>query len=120
MITGIVLDFGQTLVDSSGGFRRAEKEAQEKIRRDLASADHEEFLRTYREVRESFQRAHDFSRSGMWKEVYGRYGRDVPVTAIREMEVEYWETVKKWTEPFPETERVLAGLAGRYRLAVIS
>jgi phosphoglycolate phosphatase-like HAD superfamily hydrolase len=29
MIKAVIFDFGQTLVDSAGGFRKAEKEAQD-------------------------------------------------------------------------------------------
>ncbi len=44
MIRAIVFDFGQTLVDSSEGFRAAEKEAQEKAFRALGLTDRDEFI----------------------------------------------------------------------------
>ena len=109
MISGIVLDFGQTLVDSSAGFRRAEKKAQREIWRDLAFTSYDDFLHMYREIRSKFHRARNFSRSSMWKEVYGLYGRDVAMDAIRKMELEYWETVKRWTKPFGEIESSVVG-----------
>ena len=120
MISGIVLDFGQTLVDSSVGFRRAEKKAQQEIWRDLAFTSYDDFLQMYREIRSKFHSAHNFSRSSMWREIYGSCGRDVAMDAIQEMELEYWETVKRWTKPFGETSRVLSELTDRYKLAVIS
>ena len=60
MISGIILDFGQTLVDSSAGFRRAEKKAQQEIWRDLALTSYDDFLHTYREIRSKFYRARNF------------------------------------------------------------
>lgn len=120
MISGIALDFGQTLVDSSAGFRKAEKKAQQDIGRDLAVTSYDGFLHMYREVRSNFHRARNFSRSSMWKEVYGLFGHDVAMDAVRKMELEYWETVKRSTKPFGETNRVLAELTDRYKLAVIS
>jgi putative hydrolase of the HAD superfamily len=52
--------------------------------------------------------------------VYRRHGRDVALESLRTMELEYWETVQRWTTPFEETERVLTELAARYKLAVVS
>ena len=120
MISAIVFDFGQTLVDSSDGFRRAEKAAQQEIWRNLSIASYDDFMHRYREVRSRFQRAYNFSRSSMWTTVYESYDHDVAMDAIEEMELEYWETVKRWTRPFEETDRVLSELGGRYKLAVIS
>lgn len=120
MISAIIFDFGQTLVDSSNGFRRAEKAAQQEIWKNLAIASHDDFMHMYREVRNRFKRAYNFSRSSMWTTVYGLYGHNVSMDTIEKMELEYWETVKRWTKPFEETNRVLSELAGRYRLAVIS
>jgi HAD superfamily hydrolase (TIGR01549 family) len=71
-------------------------------------------------VRDRFQRGRNFSRAGLWKEVYGSFGREVAMDALRRMEMEYWETVQRWTRPFAETDRVLSELAGRYKLAVVS
>ncbi len=43
MIKAILFDFGQTLVDSSDGFRQAEKDAQAVIFQDLEITDHDAF-----------------------------------------------------------------------------
>ena len=54
MIQAVIFDFGQTLVDSADGFRRAEKEAQEKIFRGLSITLHDEFISHYRRIRKAF------------------------------------------------------------------
>ena len=64
MIRAVVFDFGQTLVDSSEGFRIAERELQLKARKALGPAAGEEFLDIYREIRASFQARSCFSPEG--------------------------------------------------------
>lgn len=120
MIRAVVFDFGQTLVDSAEGFRRAEKEAQAKARRALGLTDGEAFLAVYREIRSRFHAQSDFSRKRILAEVFRHHGRTPDQPLLERWEAEYWESVKALTRLFPEAEAVLSALAKRYRLALIT
>jgi HAD superfamily hydrolase (TIGR01549 family) len=120
MIQAVIFDFGQTLADSADGFRRAEKEAQEKIFTGLSITLREEFLSHYRRIRKEFHSRSNFSRREMWREVYYYYCRASEEDLLEAWEKEYWETVKRRTRLFPETESVLAVLKKLYRLALIT
>ena len=119
-IEAIIFDFGQTLVDSADGFRSAEKAAERKLFADLALTDWEEFLANFRRVRTSFYTHGNFSRLGVWQEVYWHYCRDADETRLQQWETEYWQQVKDATTAFPEALPVLQELAGQYTLAVIT
>jgi HAD superfamily hydrolase (TIGR01549 family) len=120
MIKAVVFDFGQTLVDSAGGFRAAEKEAQEKIITDLGLVDKEEFLRHYRRIRKECHERSQLSRKKIWEEVYWYFCRASDDEKLQMWEDEYWKTVKGHTKVFPEVEKVLGELAGRFKLALIT
>jgi putative hydrolase of the HAD superfamily len=121
MIKAVVFDFGQTLVDSSEGFRLAEKEAQQKTFTALGLADFEEFLAIYRGVRSAFHAQSRFSRKAILAELFRRYGRATKSVLLAAWESEYWERVKAATHIFPEATEVLRKLRERsYRLALIS
>ncbi|MEW6334305.1 MAG: HAD family hydrolase [Thermodesulfobacteriota bacterium] len=120
MIRAIVLDFGQTLVDSAEGFRAAEKEIQQKAFAACGSNARERFLEGYREVRTRFHARSDFSRRRLLEEVLRQYGREVHSLLLEQWETGYWEQVRSKTRVFPETEAVLAALRERYRLALIT
>ncbi|MDR0439571.1 MAG: HAD family hydrolase, partial [Candidatus Accumulibacter sp.] len=121
MIKAIVLDFGQTLVDSSEGFKLAEKEAQRKVFAALGLADFEEFLELYRDVRGAFHARSRFSRKAILAELFRRYGREADPTLLTAWESEYWERVKATTRVFPEALEVLRKLRERaFRLAMIT
>ena len=64
-IQAVIFDFGQTLVDSADGFRRAEKEAQERLFAGLALSLREPFLENYRRIRSPFHGRSDLSRRAM-------------------------------------------------------
>jgi FMN phosphatase YigB (HAD superfamily) len=116
-----VFDFGQTLVDSSEGFRWAEKEAQQKAFATLGLADFDEFLAVYRSVRSSFHAQSRFSRKAILAEIFRRYGREANLALLATWETEYWERVKAATRVFPETLEVLGKLRERsFRLALIT
>ena len=51
MIEAVLFDFGQTLVDSAEGFRKAEKEGQTRIFADLGVESWPEFLSNYQRLR---------------------------------------------------------------------
>ena len=51
----------QTLVDSADGFRRAEKEAQDRLFKDLSLTLKDKFLENYRRIRKQFHDRSDFS-----------------------------------------------------------
>jgi HAD superfamily hydrolase (TIGR01549 family) len=119
-IKAVIFDFGQTLVDSADGFRKAEKEAQEKLFGHMALSLKEKFIDRYRHVRKEFHGRSNFSRPAMWREVY-HYHCLVPDEALlRAWETEYWDTVKARTILFPETTGVLKALRSRFSLALIT
>ncbi len=121
MIKAILFDFGQTLVDSSNGFRAAEKEAHTKIFSDLDLASYDEFLATYRKLRKKFYSNSNFSRKALWQEVYRRCNHVADVQLLEKWEHDYWERVKTETTLFPETTTVLERLAGKkYQIALIT
>jgi HAD superfamily hydrolase (TIGR01549 family) len=121
MIKAIVFDFGQTLVDSSEGFRLAEKEAQQKVFTALGLADFGEFLAVYRTVRSAFHAQSRFSRKALLAELFRRYDRKADPALLAAWETGYWERVKASTQVFPETQEVLRKLHEQsFRLALIT
>ncbi len=121
MIRAVVFDFGQTLVDSSEGFRAAERELQDKAAALLSPPTGEGFLEIYRQIRSRLHNRSVFSRRTLLEELFRQYGRPFDPAVIEGWETGYWERVKSMTRPFPETETVLEKLLTRgYRLALIS
>ena len=120
MIKAVVFDFGQTLVDAAGGFRAAEKEAQEKILADLGLMNKEEFLEHYRRIRNECHARSRLSRKMIWEEVYWYYCKASDDKKLEKWEEQYWQTVKVNTRLFPETEKVLTELVGNYKLGMIT
>jgi len=119
-VKAVIFDFGQTLVDSADGFRRAEKEAQEKLFAGLALSRRDPFLENYRRIRSQFHSRSDFSRLAMWRELYHFYclpSDDVQLTA---WETAYWETVKAHSTLFSEAVPVLEQLNRRFQVALIT
>ena len=120
MIKVVIFDFGQTLVDSAAGFRRAEKEAETRIFKDLDLESWPEFLSNYRRFRQDFHARSNFSRQAFWRQVYLHYNREPDLELLLAEERDYWETVKSETRLFPETKAVLEQLAIKHRLALIT
>lgn len=120
MIKAILFDFGQTLVDSSQGFRHAENQAQGIIYQDLVLKSWSEFKDYYRSARNEFQDNSNFSRFALWEAVYNHFQREVDEEALRKMESDYWRTVEKYTLPFPETGYVLEELTKSFPLGMIT
>jgi putative hydrolase of the HAD superfamily len=121
MIRAIVFDFGQTLVDSSEGFRAAEKEAQGKAFAALGLTDCGEFLELYRAIRSGFHARSLFSRAALLEAVFRHYRQDPDPLLLEEWETDYWRQVQRMTRAFPEAEGVLGKLLeGAYRLALIT
>jgi HAD superfamily hydrolase (TIGR01549 family) len=120
MIKAVIFDFGQTLVDSADGFRRAEKEAQRRIYPDFKNISWATFLKTYRKVRQTYQEQSIFSRKIIWQEVYNRFDRSPVSGFLEKFESDYWEAVNARSRIFPETEAVLINLARKYQLALIT
>lgn len=120
IIKAIVFDFGQTLVDSADGFRKAEKQAQEKLFRNLGLSDRENFLSIYRRLRKAFHERSDFSRRSLFNEVYYYYCLAADEKQLAQWETEYWETIRAHTRIFPEAQAVLTALGARYALALIT
>ncbi len=119
-IKAVIFDFGQTLVDSAGGFRKAEKDAQEKLFTNLGLTVREDFLARYRGYRKKFHDRSNFSRSSLWQEIFYYYCSAVDSDMLVRWETEYWETVKNHTTLFPEAKKVLGDLRRRYELALIT
>jgi HAD superfamily hydrolase (TIGR01549 family) len=124
MIKAIIFDFGQTLVDSADGFRFAEKIAKEKIYLSLfpyPNGDQWEiFLTQYRKIRKSFHAESNFSRPAIWQAVYDHFHCKADFIKLEVLETEYWELVKSWTKPFPETINVLENLSKQFQLGIIT
>jgi putative hydrolase of the HAD superfamily len=120
MIKAVIFDFGQTLVDSADGFRKAEKEVQDKLFKSLSLSDHENFLLNYRRLRKAFHDRSEFSRRALFNEVYYYYCLVPDENKLERWETEYWETVRTHTRVFPETEAVLTTLHTRYNVALIT
>jgi HAD superfamily hydrolase (TIGR01549 family) len=120
MIKAIIFDFGQTLVDSANGFRRAEKQAQDQLFKDLSLTLKDEFLENYRKIRKQFHDQSNFSRKSIWNEVYFYHCLSADPDLLEKWESEYWDTVKANTKIFPETIQVLETLNTRYDVALIT
>ncbi len=124
MLKAVIFDFGQTLVDSSNGFRAAEKEVQGKIFSALSSISEigpwETFLDIYRLVRKKNHDESIFSRVAIWQAVYRHYNAEPDLRRFENWETSYWEKVKSETKIFPETQQVLSNLSANYRLALIT
>jgi HAD superfamily hydrolase (TIGR01549 family) len=120
MIKAVIFDFGQTLVDSAGGFRKAEKEAQEKLFGHMALSLREPFIDRYRRIRTAFHDRSEFSRPAMWREVYHFHCLVPDEELLSAWESEYWDTVQAHTALFPEALGVLKALTPRFRLALIT
>lgn len=120
LIQAVIFDFGQTLVDSADGFRRAEKEAQDQIFGHMALSLKERFLDHYRRIRKEFHERSEFSRPAMWRELY-HYHCLVPDEArLLSWETQYWDTVKAHTALFPETLGVLKALQPRFPVGLVT
>ena len=119
-IKAVIFDFGQTLVDSAGGFRQAEKEAQEKLFGHMALSLKEKFLDRYRQIRTDFHGRSNFSRLAMWQELYHYHCLVPDEQLLRTWETEYWNTVKARTLLFPEVMGVLKALNTRFLVAMIT
>ena len=114
MIKAILFDFGQTLVDSSDGFRQAEKDAQAVIFQDLAITGHDAFKHHYRRIRSEFHERSELSRVKIWQEIFRHFGQESSVDELRQWEKIYWQTVQLKTWVFPEAPPVLIALADQY------
>ena len=120
MIKAVIFDFGQTLVDSADGFRRAEKESQDKLFQALSLTLKAKFLENYRRIRKQFHDQSNFSRKSIWNEVYYYHCLTADLDLLEKWEGEYWDTVKKNTTLFPEVEKVLEALNSQYAVALIT
>jgi len=120
MIKAIIFDFGQTLVDSAGGFRSAEKDAQNLIFSNLQLPSWDEFLSQYRKIRKAFHQSSRFSRKEIWEAVYIHFEHEPNTNRLELWESEYWKQVQRETTPFPETVHVLETLSKNYKLALVT
>lgn len=119
-IKAVIFDFGQTLADSSEGFRSAEKEAETRLFSYLGKTSWDDFLAIYRQIRKTFHESSDFSRKDMWVQVCNRYDVTSDRLLFEQWEKDYWNNVEAQTQLFPEAWPALKELATRYRLALIT
>jgi HAD superfamily hydrolase (TIGR01549 family) len=119
-IKAVIFDFGQTLVDSAAGFRRAEKQAQDRLFAHQALSLKEPFLENYRRIRTQFHGRSDFSRKAMWSELYHYYCLPADEALLDAWEAEYWETVQAHSVLFPGAIAVLEALNRRLDVALIT
>ena len=119
-IKAVIFDFGQTLVDSADGFRRAEKEAQDRLFKDLSLTLKDNFLKNYRRIRKQFHDRSNFSRKSIWNEVYYYHCLTADTNLLEKWETQYWDTVKANTRLFPEAEKILEALSLQYAVALIT
>ncbi len=120
MIKAIIFDFGQTLVNSAGGFRAAEKEAQAKLFSNLGLTIQEDFLTIYRRLRKELHGQSNFSRKFLFHEVYYYHCLSPDEKLLEQWETAYWETVKANTLLFPEALGVLKALNEKYQVSLIT
>lgn len=120
MMKAVIFDFGQTMVDSADGFRRAEKDAQEKLFGHMALSLPGKFREHYRQVRKDYHARSNFSRRAMWRDVYHYYCLLPDEALLDTWETEYWETVKAHSVLFPETPGVLERLNTQFQVALIT
>ncbi len=124
MIKAIIFDFGQTLVDSAGGFRAAEADAKTLILSDIfPDVDctiREQFLTAYRRIRKEHHKTSRFSRPAIWQAVYNHFEKSSDSDKLELWESGYWQRVKEKTTPFPESLTVLEKLGKRYKLGLVT
>lgn len=120
MIKALIFDFGQTLVDSSEGFRSAEKEMQKRIFPDFRSETWDVFITGYRKIRKAFHQDSRFSRKEIWEAVYDHFGYESNPDQLKLWEKEYWKRVQKETQLFPETMYVMETLSINRPLALVT
>jgi|TARA_B110000881_G_C18477419_1_gene464633 FMN phosphatase YigB (HAD superfamily) len=120
MIRAILFDFTQTLVDSSSGFRLAEKRVKRNLFSYLGLTDWDEFLHKYRQIRSESTSRSIFSRKTIWQEVCWFFCSIGDEIKLKEWEDEYWVTVDHNTRLFSETLTVIMELSKTYKLGIIS
>ncbi len=121
MIKAVIFDFGQTLVDSSEGFRNAEKDAQEAIYKDMEVIDHDHFKKSYRKIRSKFHQEGNLSRVNIWKALYDEFSQEASIDNLLRWEISYWQTVERKTTVFPEALDTLKLLSSKFdHLALVT
>jgi len=124
MIKAILFDFGQTLVDSAGAFRAAEKEAKDRLFSHLnlgpGELSRDVFLPRYRSIRKEFHQNSNFSRQAIWRAVCRNFNRKPDPDRFEKWEKDYWIKVGAGTTPFPEAIPVLEKLSRRYQLSLVT
>lgn len=120
MISALLFDFGQTLVDSSEGFRTAEKEAEQAVFHFLNGVSWDAFLESYRRLHRELHGQSNFSRQDLFRGVCRSAGREPETERLVQWENRYWDRVRAATRLFPETVEVLTRLRSSYRLGMIT
>ena len=120
MIKAVIFDFGQTLVDSAGGFRAAERQAQDRIFAALQGVERGRFMEVYRRVRKTYHEQSRLSRREIWRSVCDELQHSIDERRLVAWEGEYWKRVNALTRVFPEVPGTLDALRTTHRLALVS
>ena len=120
MIKAILFDFTQTLVDSSKGFRLAEKRVKRNLFKYLGLADWDKFLKKYRQIRSESLLESILSKKTIWQNVCLSFRQGEDKSLFENWEYEYWGIVNHNTLLFPETLEVIDKLSKTHKLGIIS
>ena len=119
-VKAVIFDFGQTLVDSAGGFRAAERQAQDRIFAALEGVERGRFMDVYRRVRNTYHEQSRLSRREIWRSVCDELQHSIDERRLVAWEGEYWKRVNALTRVFPEVPDTLDALRRTHRLALVS
>ena len=120
MIKAILFDFTQTLVDSSRGFRLAEKRVKRNLFKYLGLKDWNKFLKKYRQIRSDSLLESIFSKKILWQNVCWSFKQGEDKTLFENWEYDYWKLVNHNTHLFPETLDAIIKLSKTHELGIIT
>jgi HAD superfamily hydrolase (TIGR01509 family) len=121
MLKAILFDFDQTVVNSAGGFRRAEHWLQREIHARLSGVEWEAFIGLYRQIRD--MRRNDEAPAGkvqQWQEVCRRFEIEPDTATVEAWETGYWQRVEEGTAALPGAVELLDRLRARFALGLVT
>lgn len=123
MIKAIVFDFVQTLGSAADGYKKAEKNSQEKLYEKLGGTsvvNWDKYKELYRQERKEHFLRSDFSRRNVWIAICSRFNISCDIDFFDMLENQYWTIVKESMKLFPETLPVLEKLGKKYKLGLVT